>query len=137
MPSIRTTFLTMALVALAERPAAAQGPARWCHGDLQESWMIGRLRQALTATDSAGVQARRIFALPAVPPDSIRMVTDERVCERAARVYYRFRLGPMPGGVEVARVTDRYYVYGRNRAGEWTIMSVFTAQFHELANVAM
>ena len=95
------------------------------------------LRQGLAKTDSAGVRWRRRMLLPDVPPDSALLVSDERVCESAARAYYRYRLGPMPGGVEVARVADHFYVYGQNRAGEWTILEVFTLQFHSVAGSAL
>jgi len=95
------------------------------------------VRQALANMDSAGVRLRRDMRLPDVPPDSALFVSDERVCEQAARAYYRYRLGPMPGGVEVARVADHYYVYGQNRAGEWTILTIFTLRFHDVASILL
>ena len=98
--------------------------------------MLSQLREALGGADEHAGTSRRIFRLPDFPPDSVRQVLDEGVCERAARAYYRRRLGPMPGGVEVARVADRYYVYGSNRAGEWTTLSIFTLQFEAIGHVA-
>jgi hypothetical protein len=134
---IRTTFFIALLAVFSGEPVAAQSPAHWCRNDASNSWMMMHIRQALAYRDSAGVGARRRMLLPEVPPDSALFVSDERVCEQAARAYYRYRLGPMPGGVEVARVADHYYVYGRNRAGEWTILTIFTLRFHDVASIAL
>lgn len=131
------TLVVALLSALSGRPAAAQSRARWCGSNAQSSWMLMQLRQGLAGRDSARARWRQHMLLPDVPPDSAIVITDERVCETAARAYYRYRLGPMPGGVEVARVADHYYVYGQNRAGEWTILEVFTLQFHSVASAAL
>ncbi|MGH2898047.1 MAG: hypothetical protein ACRDMZ_05185, partial [Solirubrobacteraceae bacterium] len=70
--------------------------------------------------------------------DSLVLVRDEHVCERAAHVYYRDRLGPTPpGGVTVVRIRDRYAVYGANRAGEWTIMTIYSLAFAPIVNLMM
>lgn len=81
---------------------------------------------------------RRLYSLPRVARDSVVHITDERLCERAATAYYRDTLGPpMPGGVTVARIGNRYAVYGGIRAGEWTIMTIFSMDFEPITNIAM
>jgi hypothetical protein len=133
----RNFVLPALLLVFVVRPASAQPASRWCRNEGNESRMLSHLREALAGEEEHAATSRRIFRLPDVAPDSVRLVLDERVCERAARVYYRHRLGPMPGGgVEVARVADHYYVYGSNSAGEWTTLSVYTLQFENIANVA-
>ena len=73
-----------------------------------------------------------------LPADSVIVVTDERMCERAARTYYRHELGPMPaGGVTVLRVGNRYVVSGAIRAGEWTITTVYSAQLEGIVSILM
>jgi uncharacterized membrane protein len=81
--------------------------------------------------------ARRMYSLPELPADSAFIVTDERVCERAARAYYRGTLGPMPvGGVTVIRVANRYVVSGTLRAGEWSISIIYSNRFEPIASIA-
>jgi hypothetical protein len=109
-----------------------------CASPTAEELIASRLREVVT---DKGVEAdldRRMYNLPRVPADSVIAVHDENVCERAARAYYRYRLGPMPeGGLIVVRVRSRYAVYGANRAGEWTIMSIFSLAFEPIVNIAM
>ena len=90
----------------------------------------------MTSIDSSQTANRRIYRLPLVSPDSIRIITDERICERAARAYYRDRLGPRPlESVTVAQVGDLYAVYGAERAGEWTSLDIYTRDFELIVSV--
>jgi hypothetical protein len=78
-----------------------------------------------------------MYSLQHLPPDSVVHVTDERVCERAARAYYRRELGPMPpGGVAVLRIGNRYAIYGARRAGEWTILEIRSKEFELIMTIA-
>jgi len=134
----RWTLAVAVVLALSGKPASAQTPIRWCASAAMADGMIGFLRATLAATDSAGVSSRHEYELPDISVDSVQSVSDERVCERAARAYYRYRLGPMPtNGVAVARVGNRYAVYGNRRAGEWTILAIYTLRFEELANATL
>ena len=123
------------LAALAFRAPAASAPApRWCSSPALAAWTLGGIRDVLGRNP---IVREQMYFLPALPPDSAIVVTDERVCERAARAYYRHRLGPIPaGGVSVIRVGNRYVVYGANRAGEWTIMSIYSDRFEPITNLA-
>ena len=120
-------------VALATAPIGSATP-RWCSEPALAYWPLDAARNVLKGN---AIEREQMYHLPALPPDSAVVVTDERVCERAARTYYRHRLGPIPpGGVAVVRVGNRYLVYGDNRAGEWTILSIYSDRFELIANIA-
>ena len=139
-----------AILTLAAKPAGAQygyivpstttrhsltpsacGEGRWGRDALRF-----RLERLMFAIDSTETAHNRIFRLPVISPDSIRIVTDERICERAARLYYRDHLGPRPlESVAVAQVGDFYVVYGARRAGEWTLMDIYTRDFELIVTV--
>lgn len=107
----------------------------WCSSPAMASWPMGALRNVL---DGGKIDIERMYSLPRLPADSVVRITDERVCERAAHTYYRHILGPIPaGGVVVLRVGNRYAVYGSLRAGEWTILSIYTDRFELVSNIAM
>jgi hypothetical protein len=95
------------------------------------------LEQLMRSNDPQTVYVRRDSRLPLVHPDSIRYIDDERICERAARVYYRYRLGPRPlGAVSVARVGNIWVVYGEERIGEWTGLDIYNSDFELVASIA-
>jgi hypothetical protein len=86
----------------AQQPSACAQPSAFL--DLHE-----RFERLIASEDSLNVVFRRNYHLPHLPPDSVLVVTDERICERAARAYYRNYIGPRPlVGVEVLRVGDMY-----------------------------
>src|SRR5690348_14085997 len=122
------------LAALAFTAAPARPAPRWCSDPALAAWTLDGIRDVLKGN---AIEREQMYALPALPPDSAIVVNDERVCERAARAYYRHRLGPIPGGgVTVIRVGNRYVVYGANRAGEWTIMSIYSDRFEPITHIA-
>ena len=129
-------MLLSLLVSLAFITTPGRAPAqRWCSEPAIAAWPLGGIREVLKGN---AIERERMYALPALPPDSAIVVTDERVCERAARTYYRYRLGPIPpGGVAVVRVGNRYAVYGANRAGEWTILTIYSDRFEYITSIAM
>ena len=123
------TVLAIATILLAATPARAQR-ASLCSDEEKRNWLRFKIEPLMLSADSATAAERRSFRLPLVHPDSIRYIDDERICARAAKVYYQHRPGPMPlRGVSVARVGDMWVVYGENRAGEWTIMDVYNRDF--------
>jgi hypothetical protein len=118
---------------LAYSPASAAAPT-WCSEPSVSALNYDKIKRVVEA---GGPDARFLYAMPRVPADSVVLVKDERVCERAARAYYRHRLGPIPaGGVTVVRVANRYAVIGGNRAGEWTILTIYSLDFHDIAHIA-
>lgn len=130
------SFALAALVVAAPASLHAQH-ASACGDDDKRQWLRLRIEPLMLSDNSESVNELRMLHLPRVHPDSIVYVDDERLCERAAKVYYRYRLGPRPlGGVSVARVGDRYVVYGYERAGEWTIMNIYTLDFRLVASIA-
>ena len=130
------SFALGVLVAIAPASLHAQH-ASACGDDDKRDLLRSRIEPLMVSDDSRSVEELRLFNLPRVHPDSIVYIDDERLCERAAKVYYRDRLGPRPlGGVSVARVGNRYVVYGDERAGEWTILNIYTLDFRLLSSIA-
>ena len=98
---------------------------------------MSHLESLMEADGAEGDLDRRAYSLPRVPRDSPVRIVDERICERASAAYYRYRLGPTPpGGIVVVRIRNRYAVYGANRAGEWTITTIYSLEFEPIVNVA-
>ena len=130
-------ILSLAFVAtLAIGGPSSEAPAPpWCSAPSAAIWPTQAIKRVL---ESDGAVRERMYALPRMSPDSVVHVTDERVCELAARAYYRYRLGPVPeGGVAVLKVGNRYAVYGANRAGEWTILQIYSENFEFISGIAM
>lgn len=129
-------MLTPFIIALALIGTSGSAPApQWCSEPPLAAWPLRTVRSVLAGS---AIEREQMYALPALPPDSAIVVTDERVCERAARAYYRHRLGPIPlGGVTVVRVGNRYAVYGGNRAGEWTTLTIYSDRFEYITSIAI
>ena len=113
-------------------------PATWCADVSPSRLATSHLESLMDADGAEGDLSRRLFSLPRVPRDSLVLVTDERICQRASTAYYRYRLGPTPpGGIVVVRVRNRYVVYGAKRAGEWTITTVYSLEFETIVSILM
>ena len=117
----------------AQRPSACRRPSspsplRDLRADV-ERWVA--------SDDSLEVTHRRNYQLPYLPPDSVIVVTDERICARAARAYNRHRVGPVPlDGVEVLRIGDIYVVYAPARGGShWTALAFYTRDFEFISGM--
>src|SRR5262245_6398432 len=109
----------------------------WCSPSPLAERVIADLESVVEAEGAEADMQRRLYDLPRLPRDSVVRVTDERLCERGARAYYRYTLGPTPpGGVFVLRIANRYAVYGAGRAGEWTIVTIFSPQFEPITYIA-
>lgn len=78
------------------------------------------------ARDLAEAESRRTFNLPQFSPAEVRLVADERICERAALAYGGPE-GP-PRRVIVVRMGRLYLVYDPFEplyAGEWDLRMIF------------
>jgi hypothetical protein len=118
-------------------PVSAHAP-RWCATAEAAAVTRDQLVRVVESDGAMADQSRRVYALPRTTRDSVVLVRDERVCERAARAYYRDRLGAAPGfGVSVVRIHDRYAVYGVERAGEWSILVIYSPEFESIVRIAM
>ena len=128
-------FVLMALLLMAPASLHAQH-ASTCGDDDKRQWLRSKIEPLMLSDNAESAAELGIMNLPRVHPDSIIYIDDERLCERAAKIYYRYRLGPRPlGSVSIARVGDRYVVYGYERMGEWAIMSVYTLDFRLIASI--
>src|SRR6476660_9031742 len=68
-------------------------------GDDDKRQLLRSRIEALMLSDNAESAAElRMFHIARIHPDSVVYIDDERLCERAAKVYYRYRLGPRPLG---------------------------------------
>ena len=108
----------------AQQPSGCRSPAP-LH-DLRS-----RIERWISSDDSLDVTFRRNYKLPQLPPDSVVVVTDVALCQRAARVYYREHLGPLPlDGVELFRVGDIYVAWAPARgSNHWSALSFYTRDF--------
>jgi hypothetical protein len=125
------------LLALLFLPPAARTSV-WCDSGALSVWTASRIVDVVGGDGAEAEHARMLYSLPRVSRDSVVRVTDERVCERASAAYYRDRLGPPPaGGVSVIRIRNRYVVSGANRAGEWTVATIYSTDFEPIVNLLM
>jgi hypothetical protein len=127
-------FLLACAAALAASTALRAQTLSACGAPERREQLHTRFERLMVSDDSETTVSRRSYQLPRVSPDSVRIITDERICGRAAREYYRDYLGPPPvGGVVVIRVGDMYVVYGAKRGGEWTSLEIYTRDFEYVA----
>ena len=125
-----------ALIVFVATPALAQHASACGDKDKRDALRIF-LRQHMIGNQPNAEYIRRDSPLPLVHPDSIRYIDDERICERAARVYYRYHLGPRPlRSVSVARVGSVWVVFGEIHIGEWTGVDVYNSDFELIASLA-
>ncbi|HKG92150.1 MAG TPA: hypothetical protein VKA84_09675 [Gemmatimonadaceae bacterium] len=95
----------------------------------------------VTRSDSAAVAARAQYDLLPASAGDVAFVTDERVCESAARAHAELfetgdTAGPTP--VVVVRAGDQRYVVfgGARRAGEVLVYDIFDRDFQYLLSIA-
>jgi hypothetical protein len=128
------TFCAASLALLArldaQQPSACRRPSPFMN-------LRARVERLIASDDSLEVAFRRNYQLPHLPPDSVLVVTDERICTRAARAYYRDTIGPLPlGGVEVLRVGHIYVVYAPARGfNHWSGLGFFTRDFEFISGI--
>jgi hypothetical protein len=131
LPLAYAALLLFAPTALHAQRASA------CGDSDKRAFLRAHLEELIRSNDPQTAYVRRDSRLPLVHPDSIRYIDDEQICERAARVYYRYRLGPRPlGAVSVARVGNVWVVYGEERIGEWTGLRIYNNEFELVASIA-
>jgi hypothetical protein len=127
-------FVLAYATALAAPTALRAQTLSTCGAPERREQLHTRFEQLMVSDDSETTVSRLRYQLPRVSPDSVRIITDEQICERAARQYYREYLGPPPlGGVVVIHVGDMYVVYGAKRGGEWTSLEIYTRDFEYVA----
>ena len=114
----------------AQQPSACRRPSPLAN-------LRARVERWIASDDSLNVAFRRNYQLPHLPPDSVLVVTDERICARAARAYYRDTIGPLPlGGVEVLRVGHIYVIYAPARGfNHWSGLGFFTRDFEFISGI--
>jgi hypothetical protein len=118
--------------------AASSGTPAGCSSPAEAAYVVAEVQQMVSATGTEADEVRQHLHIPVAPIDSDVLVPDESVCERAARAYYRPELGPESAQrAAVIRVRDRYIVSGTIRAGEWSIVSVYSLRFEWIANILM
>jgi hypothetical protein len=136
-----STPLTLAFVLSLKISTTAASPhaaPAACSSPAEAAYALAKVQEMVSAPGREADQMRQRLHIPAAPLDSVVLVTDEWVCERAARAYYRHELGPTSAQrAAVIRVRDRYIVSGTIRAGEWSIASVYSLRFESIANILM
>lgn len=108
----------------------------WCADSAHVNMLVREVRDILDGIDSVAVLERSAYWLPVKPGGTVRAVTDESICERAVRAYYRHELGPGRRTIMLVSAGGRYIAWGALRAGEWSIVTVFTRDFEVLSNIA-
>ena len=93
----------------------------------------------VTSTDPNVVRSREETHIPVVPPDTIELVTDERVCAAAARAYAGYHPRAPPSAfswpVYLVRVGRVYLVVGPGvKTGEWGTLVVLSDRFAVLSS---
>jgi hypothetical protein len=91
----------------------------------------------VSATDSIQRSYRDSVRIPQADPMSVRLVTQEQTCERAAKAYNALWATPeQPRQLYVYKVADRYLVEDPQQgSGEYRGLSVFDAQWNYLATM--
>src|SRR5688572_28504661 len=116
MAKTSSILSVVVMLLIGTHPAYSQSQSA-CGDQEKRDWLRNNVRALMQSDDSTTSADRRLHHLSLVHPDSIVFVDDARICERAARVYYRYRLGPRPPhGVAAARVGKLFVVYGDERA---------------------
>ncbi|HXL06285.1 MAG TPA: hypothetical protein VN964_05105 [Gemmatimonadales bacterium] len=120
---LRTRVSLILLVASAASTTAARAQGLYCKplDKTGERLLYTAQRQATTPSDSA--YRTKIWQIPLLTQSDIALVTDENVCEQAARAYDR-EMNPQTStltrGVYVIRLRVWYLVVDtESRAGEW------------------
>lgn len=116
------------------RTTEVLSPPPWCLDttDSHAAAMQRVLRQLGTSSDSGWVVRRASLGLPVTPADSIVMLDDEVLCERASlAVDSQATTGPPAvGAVYLARFGNLYAVYPPSlQGGEWSGLVFFDSSF--------
>ena len=115
-PRLRSSAYTILVVALVAggcktgssanpQPASASSPRGLCRGldvDADARELHEKLIRIATSSDSASVRTRATVGLPVMPADSVVLVNDPAICERASAQISRIRGVPAPGYEKVS-----------------------------------
>jgi hypothetical protein len=132
--------LALVTASASAAPLVAQPrPERnWCGTADQRESLKYHLMEIARAADSTYIAYSVIQAPGRATTTRVEIILDQRICERASRAYYRYKLGPLPPeGAAVGRFGDKYGVYGDIHGGEWTILAIFNLKFENLGSYAM
>ena len=137
----RAALAAGALIGAGPPAAGAQAaPACRTGSDRAAAFLLGVGRHLVTSTDPHVVAVRDRDGIAAMPADSVRVVTEERICAAAARAYAADVGGrapdgrPLSGRVYVVQVGRRYLVVDPAwRAGEYHGRLVMNERFEVLS----
>ena len=119
---------------LGATPTQCLGP------DASSSSTIDYVQFMMTETDTSVAANRAMWALPMASPSNVTLVTDGRVCAKAANALSAHvnSSNPMKGRrVYVVQVATVYVVWDpKLRIGEWEAFYTFDRRFRLLASVA-
>lgn len=106
---------------------------KWCGTNEQRESIQRHIHYVMSVVDSTGISINAREDIGQAVTVTIIPVTDEAICERAARIYYRHHLGPFPPvGIGVVRFGDRYGVLGTLHGGEWATLIVYNSRFEPI-----
>jgi hypothetical protein len=131
----RLSSLSLLLISLSlvSQSARGQSQQNWCGTADQMEWLKYRANDFVKKADSSRTSAEATKKHSGPEITQVIEIHDQAICERAARTYYRSRLGPYPAdGVAVVRFGDKYGVYGDIRGGEWTLLEVYNLNFEPI-----
>ena len=117
-------------------PLAAQGRHPRClPNDDQAERVIDRLKRVVTETNPVNVALAELLGVSGLSPESVRFVTDEKVCARAAgRINWIDRRNLKTRRVYVAQLGNVFAVYDPSdfMAGEWSPLVLMDEKFKVL-----
>jgi hypothetical protein len=112
--------------------------SQYCRpADQTSAIIISQIKSMVTATSGPEVENRIAVQVPHVPDSSVVLVTDEAICQQAARAYdsvlvATLQLPPSQREVFVVRVGTSYVVADPVTNGpdtEWMTAMLFTSRF--------
>ena len=117
-------------------PLAAQGRQPRClPNDDQAQDVMNRLKEVVVETNPVNVALAELLGVSGLPPESVRFVTDEKVCARAARSIDRIDGRNLKTRrVYVAQLGKAFAVYDPSdfEAGEWSPLVLMDEKFKVL-----
>lgn len=137
-------FATACAAAMPAAGASGAGlgatPTQCLGPDVSSSITIEYVQSMMTDADTSVAATRAMWALPMASASNVTLVTDARVCAKAANALSAHvnSSNPMKGRrVYVVQVATVYVVWDpKLRVGEWEAFYTFDRKFRHLASVA-
>ena len=132
------TFVSLiGLVSGSSHALAAQGQQPRClpEIDFRAQRVMNLLRELVTEPDSVDAALAELLGVSGLSPESVRFVTDEKVCARAARSIDRIDGRNLKTRrVYVAQLGNVFAVFDPSdfRAGEWSPLVLMDEKFKVL-----